>query len=174
VSRLETHVNTGTSTRDRRFSMEVHTILWPTDLSKNSIKAARHVESLAEKYQAKVVLLYVGVDLMNHFPAWGNYPSPEQLHHFQDWELKHARQQLEAVCEQELKSCPKIELRLVQGDAAGEILKAVGTEKADMVVLTSHGRGHDELDRKSADFGSVAKKVMANSPVPVHLVNPFQ
>ena len=43
-----------------------------------------------------------------------------------------------------------------------------------MVVLTSHGRGHDELDQKSADFGSVAKKVMANSPVPVHLVNPWQ
>ena len=45
--------------------------------------------------------------------------------------------------------------------------------KADMVVLTSHGRGHDELDQKSTDFGSVAKKVMANSPVPVHLVNPY-
>ena len=45
--------------------------------------------------------------------------------------------------------------------------------KADMVVLTSHGRGHEDLDQKSTDFGSVAKKVMANSPVPVHLVNPF-
>ena len=42
--------------------MEVRTILWPTDLSKNSIKAAKHVSSLAEKYQAKVILLYVGVD----------------------------------------------------------------------------------------------------------------
>lgn len=154
--------------------MEVHTILWPTDLSKNSIKAAKHVESLAERYQAKVVLLYVGVDLMSHFPAWGNYPSPEQLKHFQDWELKHARQQLEAVCDQELKACPKIELRLVQGDPAREILKAVKAEKADMVVLTSHGRGHDELDQKSSDFGSVAKKVLAKSPAPVHLVNPFK
>jgi nucleotide-binding universal stress UspA family protein len=153
--------------------MEVHTILWPTDLSKNSIKAAKHVESLAEKYQAKVVLLYVGVDLMAHFPAWGNYPSSEQLKHFQDWELKHARQQLESVCEKELKACPMIEMRLVQGDPAAEILKAVSAEKADMVVLTSHGRGAEELDQKSADFGSVAKKVMANSPVPVHLVNPF-
>ncbi len=154
--------------------MEVHTILWPTDLSKNSIKAARHVESLAEKYQAKVVLLYVGVDPMTHFPAWGNYPSQEHMKHFQDFELKHAKQQLETVCAQELKACPKLEVRLVQGDPAQEILKAVKKEKADMVVLTSHGRGHDELDQKSTDFGSVAKKVMANSPVPVHLVNPFK
>lgn len=153
--------------------MEVHTILWPTDLSKNSIKAAKHVESLAEKFQAKVVLLYVGVDLMSHFGAY-SYPSSEQLKHFQEWEMKHAKQQLETVCDKELKACPKIELRLVQGDAAAEILKAIGAEKADMVVLTSHGRGAEQLDQKSADFGSVAKKVMANSPVPVHLVNPFK
>ncbi len=153
--------------------MEVHTILWPTDLSKNSIKAAKHVESLAEKYQAKVVLLYVGVDLMTHAGAY-SYPSPEQLKHFQDWELKHAKQQLESVCAKELKACPSIEMRLVQGDAAQEIIKAVKKEKADMVVLTSHGLGHDQLDQKSSDFGSVAKKVLAKSPVPVHLVNPFK
>lgn len=153
--------------------MEVHTILWPTDLSKNSIKAAKHVESLAEKYQAKVVLLYVGVDLMSHFGAY-SYPTPEHVKHFQDWEMQHAKKQLESVCEKELKACPKIEMRLVQGEAATEILKAVKKEKADMVVLTSHGRGHDELDQRSTDFGSVAKKVMANSQVPVHLVNPFK
>ncbi len=153
--------------------MEVKTILWPTDLSRNSIKAAKHVESLAEKYQAKVILLYVGVDLMTHFGAY-SYPSGDHLKHFQSWELQQARKQLEQVCEQNLKACPNIELRLVQGDAAAEILKMAKKEKADMIVMTSHGRGHDELDQKSADFGSVARKVMANSPVPVHLVNPFQ
>ncbi|MFZ5448758.1 MAG: universal stress protein [Thermodesulfobacteriota bacterium] len=152
--------------------MEVRTILWPTDLSKNSIKAAKHVSSLAEKYQAKVILLYVGVDLMSHFKAYGT-PSEEQLQHFQNWELKQAKKQLETVCEQELKACPNIEVKLVQGDAACEIIKAVKESKADMVVMTSHGRGHEELDQKSADFGSVAQKVMAQSPVPVHLVNPY-
>ncbi|MFA5111305.1 MAG: universal stress protein, partial [Desulfobaccales bacterium] len=60
-----------------------------------------------------------------------------------------------------------------QGDAAAEILKMIKDAKADMVVLTTHGRGHDDLDQKSTDFGSVAQKVMANSPVPVHLVNPY-
>jgi nucleotide-binding universal stress UspA family protein len=152
--------------------MEVRTILWPTDLSKNSIKAAKHVESLAEKYKAKVILLYVGVDLMSHFRAYGS-PSEDQLQHFQGWELKQAKKQMETVCEQELKACPNIEIKLVQGDAACEIIKAVTDTKADMVVLTSHGRGHEELDQKSADFGSVAQKVMAKSPVPVHLVNPY-
>jgi nucleotide-binding universal stress UspA family protein len=154
--------------------MEVKTILWPTDLSRNSLKAAKHVESLAEKYQAKVILLYVGVDPMTMFPAWGNYPSQEQMRHFQDFEMKHARQSLESVCDKELKACPSLDVQLVSGDAASEILKMAKERQADMIVLTSHGRGHDELDQKSADFGSVAKKVLAKSPVPVHLVNPYK
>ena len=152
--------------------MEVRTILWPTDLSKNSIKAAKHVPSLALKYQAKVVVLYVGVDLLSYFRAYGD-PSKDQLEHFQGWELKQAKKHLETVCAQELKACPNIEVKLVQGDAASEILKTIKEAKADMVVLTSHGRGQEDLDQKSADFGSVAKKVMANSPAPVHLVNPY-
>ena len=152
--------------------MQVRTILWPTDLSKNSIKAAKHVSSLAEKYQAKVIVLYVGVDLLSYFRAYGD-PGEEQLQHFQSWELKQAKKHLESVCEKELKSCPNLEVKLVQGDATAEILKMVKETKADMVVLTTHGRGHDDLDQKSADFGSVVKKVMANSPAPVHLVNPF-
>jgi nucleotide-binding universal stress UspA family protein len=153
--------------------MEVRTILWPTDLSKNSIKAAKNVESLAEKYKAKVVLLYVGVDLMGHFGAYGE-PTPEHLQHFQKWETDHAKKKLESVCQKELKACPALEVRLVQGDAATEIIKAIEKEKADMVVITTHGRGAEDVDRVSAEFGSVAKKVIANSPVPVHLVNPLK
>jgi nucleotide-binding universal stress UspA family protein len=152
--------------------MGVRTILWPTDLSKNSIKAAKHVSSLAGKYEAKVILMYVGVDLMSHFGAYG-CPSEEQLKHFQDWELKEAKKHLESVCEKELQACPNIEVKLVQGDAAAEILKMAEETKADMVVMTSHGLGHEDLDQKSSEFGSVAKKVMAQSPVPVHLINPY-
>ena len=149
--------------------MEVRTILWPTDLSKNSVKAAKHVQSLAEKYQAKVILLYVGTDLMSHFGAYGE-PNKEHVEQFQKWEMDHARKKLEGVCDQELKACPALDVRLVQGDPATEILKIVKQEKADMVVLTTHGRGAEEVDRASAEFGSVAKKVLAKSPVPVHLV----
>jgi len=152
--------------------MEVRTILWPTDLSKNSIKAAKHVSSLAEKYQAKIILLYVGVDLLGMFPAYGK-PSENQLEHFQSWELNQAKQHLESVCQKELKACPNIDVRVVQGDPAAEILKTITKAKVDLVVLTTHGRGHDELDQKSTEFGSVANKVMANSPVPIHLVNPY-
>ncbi len=153
--------------------MEVRTILWPTDLSKSSLKAAPQVNSLAEKYQAKVIVMYVGVDLMNQLMAYG-YPSEEHIQNFQKWELEQARKKLETVCQEELKACPLFNVRMVQGDAATEILKGIQEEKADMVVLSTHGRSADDVDKASPEFGSVAKKVIANSPVPVTLVNPLQ
>lgn len=154
--------------------MEAHTILWPTDLSRNSLKAAKVVNSLAEKYQSRVVVLYVGVDLMNLLPYGGKYPSEEHLQHFQNWELEQAKKKLETVCDDNLKACPFFSLRLVQGDPATEILKAAKEEKADMLVLSTHGRSADDLDAASPEFGSVARKVLAGSPAPVTLVNPFQ
>ncbi|MGQ9688842.1 MAG: universal stress protein [Desulfobaccales bacterium] len=154
--------------------MADHTILWPTDLSRNSLKAAKQVNSLAEKYQARVVVLYVGVDLTTMLPYAGKYPSEEHLKHFQKWELEQAKKKLETVCDADLKSCPLFQVRLVQGDPATEILKAIKEEKPDMVVLSTHGRGSEELDAASPEFGSVARKVLAASPVPVTMVNPLR
>ena len=63
---------------------------------------------------------------------------------------------------------------MVQGDAATEILKMIQTENADLVVITTHGRGGlHVVDQKSSVFGSVAEKVLRTSPVPVHLINPY-
>ena len=152
----------------------IRTILWPTDLSKNSLKSAKHVISLAEKYQAKIIMLYVGTDLTAYFGGYAHEPGEHHLKHFLEWELKQARQKMQSICDTDLKACPNLEVKVVQGDAASEILKMIETEKADMVVITSHGRSHDEIDQKSPVFGSVADKVLRSSPVPVHLVNPFR
>jgi len=137
--------------------MEVRTILWPTDLSKNSIKAAKHVSSLALKYDAKVILLYVGVDLMSMFPAYGT-PSGDQVQHFQKWELEQAKKHLEGVCAKELKACPNIDVRLVQGDAAAEILKAIKEAKADMIFTPQPAKWniHSARDGKSGSEAAPA------------------
>ena len=146
--------------------MEIKTILWPTDLSANSLKAGAHVVALAQKHDASVVLLYVAVDLCRMFPAYGNYPSTEHLNNFRDWEIGQARKRLERLCDEDLKACPYLRLRLVAGDPATEILKMIETEGADLVVLTSRG------EARQSGFGHVARKVAEASPVPVQIVNP--
>lgn len=149
--------------------MNAKTILWPTDLSPNSLKAAKSVLSLSEKYGARIIVLYVAVDMCSYFPAYGNYPSPHVLQEFQGWEIEDARKKLEAVCDKELKACPNLTLRLVAGVAAKEIVKMAETEKADMIVLSGKGRG--ESGKTDYVLGGVAETVVKTSPVSVHIVN---
>ncbi|EHJ46623.1 UspA domain-containing protein [Solidesulfovibrio carbinoliphilus subsp. oakridgensis] len=152
--------------------MAYGTILWATDLSKNSLQAVGHVRELAEAHNARVVALYVGVDLCSYFPAYGNYPSRDVLQEFHAWELEQARHKLEAVCSKELAACPNLSVRVLPGDPAGEILKAVTAEKADLVVMATRGQGSEASKAAGTGLGSVAAKVVAGSSVPVQFVNP--
>ena len=86
--------------------------------------------------------------------------------------MKQARNKCRHL-QTDLKACPNLEIKLVQGDAAAEILKMIQEQNADLVVITTHGRGHGEIDQKSPVFGSVAEKMIRTSPVPVHLMNPY-
>lgn len=148
-----------------------HTILWPTELSRSSLRALPQVMSLSEKYEANVIVLYVAPDLCSMFPAYGNYPSGEFVEKFQDWELEKAREELQKICSGELQGCPNLTIRLLRGDAGEKIVEAVQKEGADMIVMATRGQSLDRTGEKWSDLGSVARKVAANSPVPVHLVN---
>ncbi len=150
--------------------MEIKTILWPTDLSEVSLSAGPQVVSLALKFNAEVMLMYVAVDLCTLYPAYGSYPSTEHLNKFRDWEIEKARKRLEELCEKELKACPFLKLRLVTGEPAEQFLKAIEEIPADLVVLSRRGYGATAGD--PSDLGRIAEKVARCSPVPVHLVVP--
>jgi nucleotide-binding universal stress UspA family protein len=152
--------------------MGINTILWPTDLSESSFKSVRHVVSLAEKYEADVVALYVAVDLCSYFPAYGNYPSPELIQEFQSWEMEEARRKLETICQGMLRGCPRLRMKLVRGNAAEEILNTSRQEQAGLVVMTSRGQSLDKDPAESTGLGSVARQVLEKSTVPVQIVYP--
>lgn len=149
-----------------------HKILWPTELSKSSLQALPQVISLAEKYGSAIVVLYVAPDLCALFPAYGNYPSGEFIEKFQDWELEKAKTELQEVCSQKMQACGNVSWQLVRGDAAQEILKAARQEGVDMIVMSSRGQSFDAVGKVGSGFGSVAKKVAEETPVPLVLVNP--
>ena len=139
--------------------MEVKKILWPTDFSDNSQHALPYVRSLGEKYQTEVHVLYVIPELANHEPWYGEFDK-SHIDKIHDWERKKAQERLNEICEKYLDGCPLYVRHIATGDAAEEILKLAEKENVDMVVMASHGRkGHFH-------FGSVAEKVVKNSPVP--------
>lgn len=150
--------------------MSINTILWPTDLSTQSRKAAAQVASLANKYGAKVIVMYAALDLCSYFPAYGNYPGRDVLNEFRDWETEKARGIIEELCETELKSCPETMIRLVQGDPADAILDMAAKEGADLIVMSPRGLGFEKRAKATAGMGSVANAVTQNAEIPVQIV----
>ena len=140
--------------------MEMKKILWPTDFSGNAEKALPYVTSLGEKYQTEVHVLYVIEELAHHEPWYGEFDRAhiEKIH---EWEERKARKRLDEICENYLKGCPLHIKHIAIGDPSQEILKLIEQEKVDMVVMASHGR------KGLFGFGSIAEKVLKNSPVPV-------
>jgi len=134
--------------------MNEPTLLWPTDLSKGSLKAAGEVMALARQQGARIVVLYVAVDLCSYFPAYGNFPSPERIQEFQGWEMQTARATLEDMCANLLSGCPYLTVRLAKGDAAAQILKTAQDEHVTQIVMTSRGQSLDQDPGNVAGLGA--------------------
>ena len=140
--------------------MEVKKILWPTDFSSSAHLALPFVNSLIEKYQTEVHVLFVIEDLANHASWYGDFDQ-DHIEKILEWEKKTATKKLAQICEKYLDGCPLYIKHIAIGDPAKEILKLVDQEKVDMVVMASRGqKGHFQ-------FGSVAEKIVKNATVPV-------
>ncbi len=84
--------------------------------------------------------------------------------------MKGAEKHMVRICKEQLKGCPDFQRRIVSGDPAQEILKAIESEAIDLVIMGTHGRKGLE----HVIFGSVAENVVKKSPVPVLTVNPYK
>jgi nucleotide-binding universal stress UspA family protein len=143
--------------------MEVKKVLWPTDFSSSAEKALPYVTDLTIKYQAEIHVLYVIEDIAHHESWYGDFDKTH-VTKLMNWADKSAQKRLEQICEKYLEGCPLYIKHIAVGDPAQEILKLIDKEKVDLIVMASRGaQGH-------FGFGSVAEKVLRNSPVPVTLI----
>jgi nucleotide-binding universal stress UspA family protein len=149
--------------------MDVKTILWPTDLSENSLHAAESVKYLSGKLGAEVLLLYVGFNLDNYFPAYGE-GSDENHMKFEAWELQEAAKRLDRVCGEKLDGCPIMDKVITTGDPAQKILDTIDKMNVDMVAMSTSGRGGG--GDRSGLCGGVTEKIVRTAPVHVLTVNP--
>ena len=140
--------------------MEMKKILWPTDFSKSASAALPYVNSLTQKFDAEVHVLYVIEDISRHGPWYGDF-GKEHMEKLREWEEETAHKHLDDICQKHLDGCRLYIKHVAIGDPAQEILKFVENENVDMVVMAKHGR------KAHFAFGSVADKVVKHSPVPV-------
>ena len=147
--------------------VKIDKILFPSDLRVHSAKILPYVLSMSEKYNSTIYLLLV----IDEISKWGVFYIPHiSLDLYQKEAMQTAEKFMDKVCEQQMKGCSNFEHKILSGDPAAEILKTIDSEAIDLVVMGTHG--HKGLEH--AIFGSVAEKVVKNSPVPVLTINPYK
>jgi len=137
--------------------MKVETILIPTDFSKLSEQAVDTGVALARAFSARIVLLHV----MNR---------PEDLDKLSaayDEFYAYTRDQmsglLEEVCDKIKKKGVPANMELLIGVPHEEIVRIALREKADLIVMGTHGR--KGLDRLR--MGSQTEQVVRSAHCPV-------
>ena len=141
--------------------MEIKLILSPIDFSEFSIRTYRYALSLAEHYRAKLVAQHV-VELSRH-TSLGFVASGGLYDEFCKALHENAEQELRNFVKQHTHGQIHPELVVQQGAAADDILSFAQAQKADVIVMGTHGRrGFDRLV-----LGSVTDRVMRRSPCPV-------
>jgi nucleotide-binding universal stress UspA family protein len=140
----------------------VRRILVPVDFSDASEMAVQHATEIAQTYGAEVHLLHV-VEEVVYPSAYGIEPPSMQS---QDVVLR-VEQALGRMAREEL-GYEHVQVSSTIGYAPMTILDYAQENAIDLIVIATHGRSG--LDRVL--LGSVAERVIRQSPVPVFVVKP--
>ncbi len=155
---------------------EIKKILYATDLEEHARPVFRYAVSLAERYEAKIVLLHVIEPLSPSAQSLVASVLPEgEVESLRDKGMQRVRENIEErlrkFCRDELGMDPSDcrivdDARVVEGGTAATILNQARQVNADVIVMGTHGRaGVSEML-----LGSVAHKVIHRSTTPVLLV----
>ncbi len=138
-------------------------ILVPLDGSRVSEGALPHVHSLAHSNGAEVFLLGVVTG------AADLHPTPTgQMHHGHDVAEEHCRAYLNAVAATLTHEHIKTETLVAHGNPANIILQVAKDMHADLIVMSTYGRG----GIKRTLVGSVADHVIRHAAAPVLVTRP--
>lgn len=130
------------------------TILFPTDFSTASDAAIEHAATLATSSGATLLILHVEEPPLAYGGGELYYGIPEP-----------SSERILAMLEDVKPADHAIPFahRLTMGDPASEVIRIAHEEKADMIVLGTHGR----TGMMRLLMGSVAEAIVRRAPCPV-------
>jgi len=146
--------------------LPIRTIVCPTDFSEPSYEALKVADELASHFSAELVLIHVVAPV----PMYPTPVTPEAsassagiLASYQQEMEVYAKKSLDQVVQERLAEDVKSRTRVCLGDAANEIVGAAEEEKADLIVIATHGL----TGWRRLMFGSVAERVVRVAQCPV-------
>jgi nucleotide-binding universal stress UspA family protein len=134
-------------------------LLYATDFSRASRPAFAKALELAKQDRARLVLLHV---LMPPSPFLGE-ELPASYVELQVRARREVERQLALLVAQAKKAGVRVEAQLTEGVPSEAILRAARRQRADLIVIGTHGR--TGLGR--VFMGSVAERVLQRATVPV-------
>ena len=141
--------------------VEIKRILFPTDFSEASMSALPFAVETARLFKAQVFVIHVVPPLPSLAEGSGIYIQPPT--EYIDYLRTEADKRIDQILNERIPKDVKSTKVLVDGDAAQEIIRAVGNLQIDLITIATHGRtGWHHLV-----LGSVAEKVIRMSPVAV-------
>lgn len=131
-------------------------VSWMTQYCQETIHCA---VSLAAKYGAELSVIYV-VDTL-WLRGWSLVQEEER-----GKDMEKIKSKLENIIAGETTEGLKIKLIIKEGDPVEEILKVIGEEKIDLVIMRAHGEGHIERFL----VGSSNDEIIRKMPCSIFLV----
>ncbi|MGQ9646502.1 MAG: universal stress protein [Thermodesulfobacteriota bacterium] len=151
---------------------EIKKILYATDLSKNSAYAFYYAVDIAQKRNAKIIILHV-IEPVS--PLIRGYMGDETILKIQHQNIEQAVQEINRrlkdfcrIVEGRIGPCLELvaDILVRLGHPVDEILRVAEKEGCDLMVLGSHGKGFLE----HAFLGSVSRMVLDRSRKPVFII----
>jgi nucleotide-binding universal stress UspA family protein len=147
------------------------TILVPLDGSDLAVAALPAAKAMASKFGAKLVLLTVvetgaATLALGANAAAGGMTDPAAITTEVDAHVEAAKAYLSATVEQLAEESLAAEFEVRGGSPGGAVVDAADESGAELIVMSSHGRGG--LGRLI--FGSVAEHVVRHATMPVMII----
>ncbi len=151
---------------------QIRKILYATDLSKNSAYAFYYAIDMAQKRDARIVILHAVEPLPPIVRFYGSLGEESNYyHHETESDTQLIKNRLQAFCQkvdQHVGACLDIVSNILVrvGHPVEEILNVSEEEGCDVIVLGTHGKGF----LKQTFLGSVSRSVLDRARKPVFIV----
>lgn len=154
-----------TARKAAQAEVDVTVVLVPIDFSACSLDAFRMAVSMARRYGAELLLVYVVDTRMLAAVERLGIPVTKGL-------MKTVRHRIRLSFRGLMASGKGVAMRrlILEGSPFTEIMRLARTEKVNMIVMGAHGGRTDEMEK--IFFGSTAEKIVRASPCPVLCVPP--
>jgi nucleotide-binding universal stress UspA family protein len=139
---------------------EFKTIIAPTDFSDASFTALEYAVRFARAADGTVVVPHI-----LHNPMSDEFRIEGHRVPFAEVKSK-AEEHLAALRQDKLAGYPKCVMQVEVGDPYSEIMNIARQQKADLIVIATHGR----TGLQHLIMGSVAEKIIRHAPCPVFVV----